>query len=64
MKSRIEGKGPAAEALERFGLTARRLTSMGTEAAFMKIVEALEKVHNPAERAKTRWICSASRVKE
>ena len=47
-----ERKGPAADALERFGLTARQLTSMGTEAAFTKIVQALEQVHNPAERAK------------
>ncbi len=48
----IEGGGPAADALKRFGLNARDLTTMGTEQAFMKIVGVLEQIPNSMERMK------------
>jgi hypothetical protein len=47
----IEGSGPAANALKRFGLNAGQLTRMGTEGAFMTIMKAMEGIKNPAERA-------------
>jgi hypothetical protein len=47
----IEGSGPAADALKRFGLSARGLTQMGTEQAFGKLVGVLASIQNPMERA-------------
>ncbi len=47
----VNGTGPAAEALKRFGLSARSLTAMGTEQAFYTLVGVMEKIHNPMERA-------------
>jgi hypothetical protein len=45
------GEGPAAEALKRFGLSARSLAMQGTEQAFFTLVDVLGKIQNPAERA-------------
>lgn len=47
----IEGTGPAADALKRFGLSASKLARMGTEGAFFTIVKAMEEIKNPAERS-------------
>jgi len=47
----INGSGPAYEALRRFGLSARRLTQMGTEQAFFTLVGVMERIPNPMERA-------------
>ena len=47
----ITGEGPAADALKRFGLSARTLASMGTEKAFFTLVDVIGKIQNPMERA-------------
>lgn len=47
----IEGSGPAADALKRFGLSGANLAKMGTEQAFFKLLGVMEEIHNPAERA-------------
>ncbi len=48
----IEGGGPAADALKRFGINARDLTTMAPEQAFMKMVGVLEQIPNSMERIK------------
>jgi hypothetical protein len=45
------GEGPAADALRRFGLSARALANGGTEHAFQTLVGVLGRIENPAERA-------------
>jgi lambda family phage tail tape measure protein len=45
-----KGTGPAAEGLERLGLSARELAGQGIDKQFQTITEALSKVENPAER--------------
>jgi hypothetical protein len=47
----VEGTGPAADALKRFGLSARQLAEQGPEASFEKLVGVLGSIKNPAERA-------------
>lgn len=47
----VEGTGPAADALKRFGLSAVQLAGMGTDQAFMRLLGVMEQIHNPAERA-------------
>jgi hypothetical protein len=48
----IEGTGPAADALRNFGLSARQVANMGPEGALRKIVEVMQSIQSPAERAK------------
>ncbi len=48
----IEGGGPAADALKRFGINARDLTTMAPEQAFMRMVGVLEQIPNSMERIK------------
>jgi hypothetical protein len=45
------GEGPAADALRRFGLSAKQLALSGTENSFYTLVDLLGKIQNPAERA-------------
>jgi lambda family phage tail tape measure protein len=45
-----KGTGPAAEGLQRLGLSARELAGQGIDKQFQTITEALSKVENPAER--------------
>jgi hypothetical protein len=47
----MEGSGPAADALKRFGLSASKLAGMGTEQAFFKLLGVMEGIRNPTERA-------------
>jgi hypothetical protein len=47
----IEGSGPAADAIRRFGLTARGLAAMGPEKAMATLLEVISQVANPMERA-------------
>ncbi len=46
----IEGSGPAANALKRFGINARDLTAMSPEQAFTTLVGVLEKIPSSFER--------------
>lgn len=46
-----EGKGPAADALKKFGLSANDLAKKGPVEAFHEIVKVLEGIPNPASRA-------------
>lgn len=48
----VEGKGPAADALRRFGISARELATMNPADAFRQIMGVLGEIPNPAERAK------------
>lgn len=48
----IEGSGPAADALKRYGLSARELASAGPEQALTTIIKMMEGITNAAERAK------------
>jgi len=48
----IEGAGPAADSLRKFGLSARALTQMGAEQAFMTLAGVLERIPNEMERIK------------
>ena len=50
-KVAIEGSGPAGDALRRFGLDAGEVAKLGTEGAFYKLVEVMQGIQNPAERA-------------
>ncbi len=50
----IEGSGPAADALKRFGLNARVLAAMGPEKAFGVLVGVMERIQNPMERSSCR----------
>jgi hypothetical protein len=45
------GEGPAADALRRFGLSAKTLALAGTERSFYTLVDVIGKIENPAERA-------------
>jgi hypothetical protein len=47
----VTGEGPAADALRRFGLSAKQLAMSGTEQSFFTLVDVLGKIQNPAERA-------------
>ena len=47
----IEGSGPAADALKRFGLSAQTLAAMGPEKAFGVLLGVMEKISNPMERS-------------
>jgi hypothetical protein len=47
----VEGSGPAADALRRFGVNAYQVTQMGTEQAFEKLLGVLGEIKNPMERA-------------
>jgi hypothetical protein len=48
----LEGSGPAADALKRFGLDAKALAMMGPEKAFGVLLNVFEKITNPMERSK------------
>jgi hypothetical protein len=46
----MSGKGPAAEALDRIGLSAQKLSGMSLDKALLEISDALQKVENVDER--------------
>ncbi len=48
----ITGEGPAAEALKRFGISARMLVALGPEQAFSRLLTVLERIPSPMERNK------------
>jgi hypothetical protein len=48
----IEGAGPAADALKRFGISAKELAIAGPAVAFEKIITLLATIPNAMERAK------------
>jgi hypothetical protein len=45
------GEGPAADALRRFGISAKSLVNAGPEKAFEQLLGVLAKIENPMERA-------------
>ncbi len=47
----IEGAGPAADVLKRFGVNAQALAAMGPEKAFGVILNIFQKIQNPMERS-------------
>lgn len=47
----VKGAGPAKEALDRLGVSARALSTLPADQQIAKITEELRKVQNPAERA-------------
>jgi hypothetical protein len=48
----MEGAGPAADALKRFGISAQSLAAMGPEKAFAVLLAMMGKIENPMERSK------------
>jgi hypothetical protein len=47
----VKGTGPAKEALDRLGLSARELSTIPADQQIAKVTAALREVQNPAERA-------------
>ena len=47
----IEGSGPAADVLRRFGVNARQLAAMGPEKAFGVLLQIFQRIQNPMERS-------------
>ena len=47
----VKGAGPAKEALDRLGLSARELSTIPADQQIAKITESLRLIQNPAERA-------------
>ena len=58
----LEGSGPAADALKRYGLVARKLADMGPDKSLGAIVKMMEGIGNAAERAKVATDLLASRA--